>query len=446
MGPTIPTIPLRNAAYICDSCLKSPRPLYNVLARRAYTIATPPHSQNASRQAPRRPEHKHGSRALKNAQSTKIRLHVSRRPYSTGSDPISATMRGTTVLSDRRLVSLSGPDTAKFLQGLITNNVDSTRLSPFYSAFLDARGRMLWDVFIWVWPELVAKAGHWACYIDVDAEEAESLRKHLKRHKLRSKVTIQEVPTQGPEGIRVWAAWSGAHEQVKETSEIAGFEDPRMPGVYRYLANADREELIEGIQPTPEKYYKVQRYMHGVAEGPREIVRETTLPMEANVDLSGGIDFKKGCYLGQELTIRTKHTGVVRKRILPVMFHPQHAESGGQVVFDESFEPKISPGIDVKALDETKALKKGRATGKIVAAIGNVGLATCRLENMTAMKISAEGGTFQPGMEFGIEINGQVVKVEPVLHNWFVERKETLWDTKVKKLSAAEQHAVNELD
>lgn len=303
---------------------------------------------------------------------------------------------------------------------------------------------MLWDVFIWVWPELVAKAGHWACYIEVDAEEGESLRKHLKRHKLRSKVTIEEVPTQGTDGIRVWAAWSGAHEQVKGT-DIAGFEDPRMPGMYRYLANADRQELIEGIPPVHHNYYTMQRYIHGIAEGPHEIVREHTLPMEANVDLSGGIDFKKGCYVGQELTIRTKHTGVVRKRILPVRLHSQDAQKEGQSEFVEGSESGGPVRGDIKALDHTGALKKGRATGKVIAAHGNLGLALCRLENMTAMRVSAEGGTYQPGMEFGVESSGQVVKVEPVLHKWFVERKEALWDTKVKKGNAAKV-AVDELD
>jgi hypothetical protein len=71
--------------------------------------------------------------------------------------------------------------------------------------------------------------------------------------------------------------------------------------------------------------------------------------------------------------------------------------------------------------------------GKIVAAIGNVGLATCRIENMTPMRVSAEGGTYKPGMQFGVDVDGQMVKVEPVLHDWFVQRKEALWDREAKK-------------
>lgn len=312
-------------------------------------------------------------------------------------------------------------------------------MSPFYSAFLDARGRVLFDVFIWVWPELVAKEGQWACYIEVDAGEMDLLKKHLKRHKLRSKLAIDSVPAEGPEGIRVWAAWGDAHENVKQWSEVAGMEDPRAPGMYRYLANADRETIAEGLQSVKSLHYNVQRYIHGVPEGQKDIPREGALPMEVNIDLNGGIDFKKGCYVGQELTIRTKHTGVVRKRILPVLLHTKDAAKAGIAArinpwdIDLSFEPRPPVGADIKQLDDTGAIKKGRATGKIIASIGNVGLATCRLENMTPLKVTAEGGTYKDGMQFGIEVDGQVVKVQPVLYDWFVKRKEALWDREERK-------------
>jgi folate-binding protein YgfZ len=377
------------------------------------------------------PEHIRVSETLGRASGAR-NSSSSAQPYSTDSSAHRSVVAGTAPLPHRRLISVSGPDAAKFLHGLITNNVDYTRLSPFYAAFLDARGRVLWDVFVWVWPELVAKEGQWACYIEVDAGEVESLKKHLKRHKLRSKLTIKDVPTEGSEGIRAWAAWGGAHEQVEEWSEIAGLEDPRAPGMFRYLANADRGTIAKDAQPVDAKYYHIQRYMHGVPEGPEEIPRENSLPMEANVDLNGGIDFKKGCYVGQELTIRTKHTGVVRKRILPVRLHSSDP-ADGRFDFNMSFTPQPPNGTDIKALDETGAVKKGRAVGKIVAAIGNVGLATCRIENMTPMRVSAEGGTYKPGMQFGVDVDGQMVKVEPVLHDWFVQRKEALWDREAKK-------------
>jgi folate-binding protein YgfZ len=365
--------------------------------------------------------------------------------YSTESSTDQSVRYGIAPLPHRRLISVSGPDAAKFLHGLITNNVDHTRLSPFYSAFLDARGRVLWDVFVWVWPELVAREGQWACYIEVDAGEVEALKKHLKRHKLRSKLAIKNVPEDGSEGIRVWAAWGGAHGEVEEWSEIAGLEDPRAPGMYRYITSTDRDTIAKYVQPVDAKYYHIQRYMHGVPEGPEDMPRETALPMEANVDLNGGIDFKKGCYVGQELTIRTKHTGVVRKRILPVRFHPKEA-AGEEPSFNMTFAPQPAIGTEIKALDDTGAVKKGRAVGKIVAVMGNVGLATCRIENMTPMRVSAEGGTYKPGMQFGIDVDGQVVKVEAVLHEWFVRRKEALWDREDKKRARIMQEQGDELD
>jgi folate-binding protein YgfZ len=283
------------------------------------------------------------------------------------------------------------------------------RETPFYSAFLDARGRVLWDVFVWVWPKLVAEKGHWACYVEVDENEAEALKKHLKRHKLRSKVQIEDVGE-----TKVWAAWGSPTEQAN-TDCIAELADPRGPNMHRYLMSAETELIVEGAQPADVKEYHHQRYKYGIAEGSAEIARESALPMEFNIDLWHGIDFKKGCYVGQELTIRTKHTGIVRKRILPVEL-------------SNASDALPEHGTDIKQLDDSGNIKKGRAAGKFIAGMGNVGLALCRLENMTHMKISAEGGSWKPGMEFGCETSKGVVKLSPVLHEWFVLRERELWD------------------
>ncbi|CAG5182861.1 uncharacterized protein ALTATR162_LOCUS10371 [Alternaria atra] len=332
-----------------------------------------------------------------------------------GNERLSGPQYSIAALPHRRLISLAGPDTAKFLQGLITNNVDPSRQSSFYAAFLDARGRVLWDVFVWVWPKLVAEKEHWACYIEVDESELEPLKKHLKRHKLRSKVQVEDV---GADKMRVWAAWGSEVGQPKSEGLVAEMSDPRGPDMRRYLVGDGASMILDGAAKAVEvREYHHQRYRNGIPEGPQEIPRESALPMECNIDLWHGIDFKKGCYVGQELTIRTKHTGIVRKRILPVHI-------------DSLSTPNTLPeyGADIKQLDESGNIKKGRAAGKFIAGIGEVGLALCRLENMTSMKISAEGGTWKPGMEFGCETNEGVVKVKPMLHDWFVLRERELWD------------------
>ncbi|KAF2437600.1 Aminomethyltransferase folate-binding domain-containing protein, partial [Karstenula rhodostoma CBS 690.94] len=333
-------------------------------------------------------------------------------------------------LPHRRLIALSGPDTAKFLQGLITNNVDPSRETPFCAAFLDARGRMLWDVFIWTYPGLQEQegmaGGDWACYIEVDASQVEALAKHLKRHKLRSKIAIkimEDNPDRedGTENVQVWASWGSEAPTGESHQNLATIPDPRFIGdkiaMRRSLVrplNTTSPTQMTGNAPL-EEYHRL-RHTYGIPEGQAEIPREAALPMEYNVDLSQGIDFKKGCYVGQELTIRTKHTGVVRKRILPVeLFNADAPQTDA----------------DIKQLDQDGGIKKGRAAGKLVSVCGNVGLALCRLEMMTSMKISAEGGTWMPGMEFGVvDREGRVVGVKPFLRDEWVTRVRDIWDKK----------------
>lgn len=401
-------------AYICDACLVTSRPLrtWCFASTRSFSVASSPNGHAATRPALAQ----HAQNPIAGRPRARCRpIHASPSRADSLSQSSSWPARpGSTPLPHRRLLALSGPDAAKFLQGLITNNVDSSRDSPLYAAFLDARGRVLWDVFVWVWPALVAEQGHWACYIEVDGSELESLKKHLKRHKLRSKVVIEEV---GQDQITVWAAWGIAPGQVDNGHVLSHLADPRAPHLSRYLVEHGREALADGVAAVDVEEYHLRRYEAGIAEGPHEIPRESALPMECNLDLSSGIDFKKGCYVGQELTIRTKHTGVVRKRMLPVQLEGTLASG-----------ITIEPGADIKQLDGDGHIKKGRAAGKIVAHVGNVGLALCRLEMMTSMKISAEGGSWKPGMEFGVATENGLLKLKPVLHDWFVLRERNLWD------------------
>jgi folate-binding protein YgfZ len=317
---------------------------------------------------------------------------------------------------------------------------------------------MLWDVFVWTYPGLHEQTGmaggEWACYIEVDAAEAEALAKHLKRHKLRSKITIkilEENPDRegGTEDVQVWASW-GAKDSIGESPQrIAIIDDPRFIGdgitMRRSLLRPlDTSTPTQTTDNAPLEEYHRLRYTYGVPEGQAEIPREAALPMEYNVDLAQGIDFKKGCYLGQELTIRTKHTGVVRKRILPIGLS-NAGDSAPQAGSDSHAHPQIpafdADGLtldparfdsaDVKQLDDDGGIKKGRAAGKLISVCGNVGLALCRLEMMTSMKISTEGGSWKPGMEFGVaDREGVVVRVRPCVREEWVTRLRDIWDRK----------------
>jgi folate-binding protein YgfZ len=289
---------------------------------------------------------------------------------------------------------------------------------------------VLWDIFVWVYPELVAKETGWACYIEVDGGEVDAMLRHLKRHKLRSKITIKLVE----EGeMSVWSAWGVPPEQLQGERFVASLPDPRgfSTGDFgtRCLMQGNEAPSDAPVPVVEEQQYHIRRYMAGIPEGPLEIPRETALPMECNIDLSHGIDFRKGCYVGQELTIRTKHTGVVRKRILPVQLYtsPSSIDANAKVSV-----PTPPSGADIKQLDENGSIKKGRAAGKFITAIGDVGLALCRLEMMTSMRVSAEGGSWKQGLEFGVQMQedgaGDVVRLRAVVGQRFRERERDVWD------------------
>ncbi|KAG9247284.1 hypothetical protein BJ878DRAFT_493440 [Calycina marina] len=324
----------------------------------------------------------------------------STRIYSTTANPPPPPPSAISLLSSRRLISLRGPDATKYLQGVITANLSPStpRGSGFYAAFLNAQGRVLNDVFIY--SEMVDGERGWL--IEVDAEEAERLAKHIKRYRLRAKFDVRLVD----EGERaVWSVWRGEgwtkHSLGSGKERGVGCEDSRAPGMGRRLilpAGAKPEEEMEEVN---ESTYRVRRYLKGVAEGQDEIVRETALPQQSNIDLMGGIDYRKGCYVGQELTIRTHHTGVVRKRILPVMLY----RGDESIPTTLEYLPEKDLGIqDIPAGTNIARLEKSRRnTGNWLAGMGNIGLGLCRLEVMTDVNSGGELSAYKEGSEFKLE-------------------------------------------
>jgi folate-binding Fe-S cluster repair protein YgfZ len=150
--------------------------------------------------------------------------------------------------------------------------------------------------------------------------------------------------------------------------------------------------------------------------------------MESNMDYLNGIDFRKGCYVGQELTIRTQHTGVIRKRILPVQLYTSTSTPPSEL-FYESTGFAVKPGADIKAEGGK------RPAGKFLASVGNVGLALCRLENMTDLRVSAEGGTWKKGMEFNITVaeGEQKVKVKAFVPEWLRLREQEKMERRARR-------------
>ena len=203
-----------------------------------------------------------------------------------------------------------------------------------------------------------------------------TLLKHLKRHKLRSKLRLRALE----EGeLNIWSLWKEderwtAHTKAEQDGGVITLTDCRAPGMGQrvLLAEVDAVASVLGnVEEAPLSAYTIRRYLRGVAEGQDEIHREEALPMNVNLDIMGGIDFKKGCYTGQELTIRTHHTGVVRRRILPVALYNLGGELPNSLEYDATtILPTLESEAEIRRDDKRK-----RGTGKLISSIGNIGLA-----------------------------------------------------------------------
>ncbi|KAI9796099.1 MAG: ccr4 associated factor [Piccolia ochrophora] len=337
---------------------------------------------------------------------------------------------GSSRLTSRRLISLHGSDAPQFLQGITTNTVSADAKNGLYTAFLTAQGRVLNDVFIYPTHHSPAYLDHVPAsldpkdpgfFIEVDADEAAKLVTHLKRYKLRAKLAIRLLEDDE------WNVWSTWGEQNQASSDAApvnnispspmnpssvldpttiGCVDPRAPNFGLRLVSHASSPPAQLPPTVPLSTYTLRRILYGIPEGQREIPRETSLPQESNMDHMQGIDFWKGCYVGQELTIRTRHTGVVRKRILPVQLYPVDTTPPNAMTYAAAEEAGVEappPGTNLVKMESGKEGARKRSVGRWMEGMGNLGFALCRIEAMTGVRLTAGGDPWDPEMRFGAE-------------------------------------------
>lgn len=349
------------------------------------------------------------------------------------------------VLSGRTLISLDGPDANDFLHNLIPAPVVPVddKSSCISSAFLNAKGRILHDVFIHKPSQ--ENAQQW--YLEVDKNSAPAIMKHLKKHKLRSKFKLQQLSEEEAKVFYLWPR--SATPEIKEGSVLQQDPRPKM-GRRGYVVGENATQRLKEMlrsSTAGEEYhwedYMIHRMHNGHAEGPVEILSEHALPQESNLDFYGGIDFYKGCYLGQELTIRTHHTGVVRKRIVPVQLY-QHDKPIPKDQSRPLYDPLASlpqPPNEANISKCNARGRSGRSTGKWLGGFGNIGLALCRLETMTDLSLTAEASQYNPEDEFevswedGTSQEQKSVKVKAFVPSWLRQAI----DESVKARSARSQ-------
>lgn len=230
-------------------------------------------------------------------------------------------------LASRAVIAVSGPDWRSFLQGLLTQDVETLAPGELrFSGLLTPQGKLLYDLFVAGAPE--EKGG--GALLDVEASRREALLQRLSMYRLRAKVTLE--PSDRP----VLAVFGGAL-----TGEGL-YRDPRLPalGARAYDQRPTRVD---------EDAYDAHRLALGVP-GPADWGEERTYPIEADFDLMAGIDFKKGCFVGQETTSRMKRRGTIKTRMLPITFDGPPPAYGAEVLAGELRAGEVLSGRDGRAM------------------------------------------------------------------------------------------------
>lgn len=205
-------------------------------------------------------------------------------------------------LSDRALLRLGGPEAAGFLNALVSNEVSGvTPGKAIYAALLTPQGKFLHDFFV--------TADEAGLLIDVAAARLPDLQRRLALYRLRANVEIAAM-----DGWRGYALFN-AHALPAAASGIL-FADPRLPVLgWRLWLPPDIEPAFP---PVNLAVYEAHRLGLGVPDGEKDIEIEKGILLENHFEALNGVDFRKGCYIGQELTARTKYRGLVKKQLYRV--------------------------------------------------------------------------------------------------------------------------------
>jgi len=214
-------------------------------------------------------------------------------------------------LEGRGIIRVSGPEARSFLQNLVTNNVDrADGKNLVYSALLTPQGKLLFDFFMTADPDDES-----AVLLDCDGARIADLVKRLTMYKLRAKVEIADISTEQA----VVAFWN---EDAAPMQEGPGLPDPRLEAMGRRAIlprdGVDGAIRTAGATAVPETAWHSHRIQLGIGDAAHDFEPDRTFPLEVNFAELNGIDFHKGCFVGQEVTSRTKRRGSVRKRLLPV--------------------------------------------------------------------------------------------------------------------------------
>ena len=288
------------------------------------------------------------------------------------------------LLPERGIFAVSGPDRRGFLQGLVSNDVEKLAAGrAAYAALLTAQGRYLHDF-------IMVERGE-AIWLDAEAARLADLKRRLSMYRLRARVEIAERPELGvaavfgggaPEALGL----PGEPGAARPLEEGVALVDPRLPDLGARVI-AEREHLarlsVPGIEKADFAAYDRHRLALGVPDGSRDLIPEKSILLESGFDELNGVDWQKGCYIGQELTARTKYRGLIKRRLFPVRIDGPAPEPGAMIMLD------------------------GKEAGEMRSVHDGIGLALLRLDAVAAQRpLTAAAGTLIPDQPAWMRLPG----------------------------------------
>lgn len=288
-------------------------------------------------------------------------------------------------LKNRSLIQVKGPEVVPYLQGLITNDMYHLHAEgkpSMFTMFLNNGGKVLYDAIVYRTKEPNT------FLIECDREVSDALEKHLRVYRVRRKINITSIDDE----LTPWVVFSPRDSETlpqirkAKLDNILVSPDPRLKNIGMRLIQPvdnnirDVEEIFQHAdieKALTDDEYITHRYNYGVGEGIVDHPPGKCFPLEANCDFLHGVSFHKGCYVGQELTARVYHTGVIRKRLMPLKFTNY-----------------------TKCTDRSVQTPSGVDVGTIRGVMGKQGLALLRVEKvLQANQLVVDGvacRTFKP--------------------------------------------------
>lgn len=274
-------------------------------------------------------------------------------------------------IAERGIVAVSGEHARGFLQGLITNDIE--RVSPdtaIYAALLTPQGKYLHDFFI---------VEHQDRFLlDCSASEIPDLLKRLTMYRMRSKVEIADESDKWSVGVMLDPGDANAAQlpgTAKTRFDGVSYIDPRHTRMgERTIRKIDADDTFPTDSAQLDKNrraYDALRISLGIPDTGTDLIADKSMPLESGLDELHGVDFNKGCYVGQEVTARMKHRNLVKKRLIPV-----------------AIDGNISAGTIIKSGDID--------AGEIRSVIDGHAIALLRLDLVEKGGLTADGATVTP--------------------------------------------------